>query len=245
MEWGTKLIALAALAGIWCGSAGLGASAQTEDETFASKRRAMVIDQLESRDIRDKHVLSAMGRVPRHLFVPPSLRDQAYEDYPLPIGEGQTISQPYIVALMTQALDLRPEDKVLEIGTGSGYQTAILAELSGVVYSVERLGPLAMRARTNLYSQGYTNIFLISGDGTKGLPECAPFNKIIVTAAAPRVPDTLLEQLKNGGKMVVPVGGKQVQDLQLVEKALNGRLTKRSLGGCRFVPLIGNEGWRD
>jgi protein-L-isoaspartate(D-aspartate) O-methyltransferase len=207
--------------------------------------RYLIDRELKPDGITDERVLDAVYRVKRERFVPESLKDRAYDNHPLPIGENQTISQPYIVALMTQALDLRPEDKVLEIGTGSGYQTAILAELSGVVYSVERLGPLAMRARTNLYSQGYTNIFLISGDGTKGLPECAPFNKIIVTAAAPRVPDTLLEQLKNGGKMVVPVGGKQVQDLQLVEKALNGRLTKRSLGGCRFVPLIGNEGWKD
>jgi protein-L-isoaspartate(D-aspartate) O-methyltransferase len=207
--------------------------------------RYLIDRELKPDGITDERVLDAVYRVKRERFVPESLKDRAYDNHPLPIGESQTISQPYIVALMTQALDLRPEDKVLEIGTGSGYQTAILAELSGVVYSVERLGPLAMRARTNLYSQGYTNIFLISGDGTKGLPECAPFNKIIVTAAAPRVPNTLLEQLKNGGKMVVPVGGKQVQDLQLVEKALNGRLTKRSLGGCRFVPLIGNEGWRD
>ena len=207
--------------------------------------RYLIDRELKPDGITDERVLDAVYRVKRERFVPESMKDRAYDNHPLPIGESQTISQPYIVALMTQALDLRPEDKVLEIGTGSGYQTAILAELSGVVYSVERLGPLAMRARTNLYSQGYTNIILISGDGTKGLPECAPFNKIIVTAAAPRVPDTLLEQLKNGGKMVVPVGGKQVQDLQLVEKALNGRLTKRSLGGCRFVPLIGNEGWRD
>ena len=207
--------------------------------------RYLIDRELKPDGITDERVLDAVYRVKRERFVPESLKDRAYDNHPLPIGESQTISQPYIVALMTQALDLRPEDKVLEIGTGSGYQTAILAELSGVVYSVERLGPLAMRARTNLYSQGYTNIILISGDGTKGLPECAPFNKIIVTAAAPRVPNTLLEQLKNGGKMVVPVGGKQVQDLQLVEKALNGRLTKRSLGGCRFVPLIGNEGWRD
>ena len=207
--------------------------------------RYLIDRELKPDGITDERVLDAVYRVKRERFVPESMKDRAYDNHPLPIGESQTISQPYIVALMTQALDLRPEDKVLEIGTGSGYQTAILAELSGVVYSVERLGPLAMRARTNLYGQGYTNIILISGDGTKGLPEYAPFDKIIVTAAAPRVPNTLLEQLKNGGKMVVPVGGKQVQDLQLVEKALNGRLTKRSLGGCRFVPLIGNEGWRD
>jgi protein-L-isoaspartate(D-aspartate) O-methyltransferase len=207
--------------------------------------RYLIDRELKPEGITDERVLDAVYRVKRERFVPESMKDRAYDNHPLPIGESQTISQPYIVALMTQALDLRPEDKVLEIGTGSGYQAAVLAELSGVVYSVERLEPLAMRARTNLYGQGYTNIILISGDGTKGLPEYAPFDKIIVTAAAPRVPDTLLEQLKNGGKMVVPVGGKQVQDLQLVEKALNGRLTKRSLGGCRFVPLIGNEGWRD
>jgi protein-L-isoaspartate(D-aspartate) O-methyltransferase len=134
---------------------------------------------------------------------------------------------------------------VLEIGTGTGYQAAILAELASVVYSIERIESLSMRARTNLYSQGYNNVFLIVADGTVGLPEYAPFNKIIITAAAPDIPESLISQLKNGGKMVVPVGGRAVQDLQLIEKALNGRIYKSTLCGCRFVPLIGTEGWKD
>jgi protein-L-isoaspartate(D-aspartate) O-methyltransferase len=195
--------------------------------------------------ITDERVLSALYKVRREKFIPESLRDRAYGNYPLPIGENQTISQPYIVALMTQALDLKSEDRVLELGTGSGYQTAILAELGGIVYSIERIESLSQKARTNLYSQGYTNVILIVGDGTMGLPEYAPFDKIMVTAAAPRVPDTLLFQLKKGGKMVIPVGGRSVQDLKLVEKALNGRVYTSSLCGCRFVPLIGDEGWRD
>jgi protein-L-isoaspartate(D-aspartate) O-methyltransferase len=195
--------------------------------------------------ITDERVIEALYKVRREKFIPESLRDRAYGNYPLPIGENQTISQPYIVALMTQALKLKPEDKVLEIGTGSGYQAAILAELSSIVYSIERIDTLATHARTNLYSQGYDNVYIIVGDGSKGLPEYAPFDKIMVTAAAPRVPESLLEQLNNGGKMVIPVGGRAVQDLKLVEKARNGRLYKSSLCGCRFVPLIGEEGWMD
>jgi protein-L-isoaspartate(D-aspartate) O-methyltransferase len=195
--------------------------------------------------ITDDAVIAAMKKVRRHKFLPETLRDRAYGNYPLPIGENQTISQPYIVALMTQALQIKKTDKVLEIGTGSGYQAAILAELAEIVYSIERLEALSTRARTNLYSQGYSNIYLITGDGTLGLPEYAPFDKIIVTAAAPKTADTLLSQLKNGGKMVVPVGNRSIQDLKLIEKALNGRMYTKSLGGCRFVPLIGKEGWRD
>jgi protein-L-isoaspartate(D-aspartate) O-methyltransferase len=205
----------------------------------------LIQNELIPAGITDKRVLAAMRKVRREKFIPESLKNKAYDNYPLPIGENQTISQPYIVALMTQALQLKPEDKVLEIGTGSGYQAAILAELSAVVYSMERIEGLLDRARTNLYSQGYNNIFLIIGDGTLGLPEYAPFTKIIVTAAAPRVPDTLLNQLENGGKMVVPVGGRQVQDLKLIEKARNGRVYKKSLCGCRFVPLVGKNGWKD
>jgi protein-L-isoaspartate(D-aspartate) O-methyltransferase len=190
-------------------------------------------------------VLAAMRKVKRHKFIPETLRDRAYGNYPLPIGENQTISQPYIVGLMTQALEIKKTDQVLEIGTGSGYQAAILAELSEIVYSIERVDTLSSRARTNLYSQGYDNIYLIVGDGTLGLPEYAPFDRIIVTAAAPKATETLLSQLKKGGKMVVPVGNRSIQDLKLIEKALNGRIYRKSLGGCRFVPLIGKEGWRD
>lgn len=201
--------------------------------------------ELKPSGITDDAVLAAMRRVKRHKFIPETLRDRAYGNYPLPIGESQTISQPYIVGLMTQALEIRKTDRVLEIGTGSGYQAAILAELSEIVYSIERLDTLSSRARTNLYSQGYDNIYLIVGDGTLGLPEYAPFDKIIVTAASPKATETLLSQLKKGGKMVVPVGNRSIQDLKLIEKALNGRIYRKSLGGCRFVPLIGKEGWRD
>ena len=201
--------------------------------------------ELKPSGITDDAVIAAMKKVRRHKFLPETLRDRAYGNYPLPIGENQTISQPYIVALMTQALQIKKTDRVLEIGTGSGYQAAILAELAEIVYSIERLETLSTKARTNLYSQGCNNIYLISGDGTLGLPEYAPFDKIIVTAAAPKTADTLLSQLKNGGKMVVPVGNRSIQDLKLIEKALNGRIYKKSLGGCRFVPLIGKEGWRD
>ena len=207
--------------------------------------RRLIEHELIPEGITDKKVLDAIYEVKRENFIPPSLRDRAYGNYPLPIGENQTISQPYIVALMTQALDIKKSDKVLEIGTGSGYQAAILAELARIVYSVERLESLLEKARTNLYSQGYTNVILVPGDGSKGLPEYAPYDKIIVTAAAPKIPDPLIEQLKNGGKMVIPVGDRFTQDLILVEKALNGRLYKKSLGGCRFVPLIGKEGWNE
>lgn len=210
------------------------------------KEAEWLIDQeLIPSGITDKRVLAAIRKVKRDLFIPHTLRDKAYGNYPLPIGENQTISQPYIVALMTQALDIRPENKVLEVGTGSGYQAAILAELASMVYSIERLESLLSKARTNLYSQGYNNIFLIQGDGTIGLPEYAPFDRIIITAAAPKVPEILMGQLGNGGKLVVPVGSRSVQDLKLMEKAKNGRVYTRSLCGCRFVPLIGKNGWKD
>jgi protein-L-isoaspartate(D-aspartate) O-methyltransferase len=205
----------------------------------------LIDHELRPSGITDERVLEAMRKVRREKFIPDSLRNRAYGNYPLPIGENQTISQPYIVALMTQALELKPTDKVLEIGTGSGYQAAILAKLSSIVYTIERLETLSNKARTNLYSQGYNNVYLIVGDGTLGLPEYAPFEKIIVTAAAPRVSDSLYEQLAPGGKMVIPVGSRFVQDLQLIGKALNGRKYRKSLGGCRFVPLVGKEGWRD
>jgi protein-L-isoaspartate(D-aspartate) O-methyltransferase len=205
----------------------------------------LIRDELIPSGITDERVLDALRKVKRELFIPQSLREKAYGNYPLPIGENQTISQPYIVALMTQALDIKRDNTVLEVGTGSGYQAAILALLASTVYTIERLESLLSKARTNLYSQGYRNIFLIEGDGTEGLPEYAPFDRIIITAAAPKVPETLLGQLKNGGKLVVPVGGRHVQDLKLVEKAKNGRIYKRSLCGCRFVPLIGKNGWKD
>jgi protein-L-isoaspartate(D-aspartate) O-methyltransferase len=188
----------------------------------------LIEKELRPDGITDERVIQALYRVRREKFIPESLLDRAY-----------------IVALMTQALDIQPEDRVLEIGTGSGYQTAILAELAQMVYSVERIESLAQKARTNLYSQGYSNVMLIVGDGSVGLPEYAPFHKIMVTAAAPHVPNSLREQLKEGGKMVIPVGGRSVQDLRLVEKALNGRIYTSTLCGCRFVPLIGEGSWND
>ncbi|RKX96144.1 MAG: protein-L-isoaspartate O-methyltransferase [Spirochaetes bacterium] len=214
--------------------------------SYREKEVDYLIDyELKPAGITDEKVLNAIRKVRREKFIPESLRNRAYGNYPLPIGENQTISQPYIVALMTQALEIDKNDKVLEIGTGSGYQAAILAELARIVYTVERIPSLLDRARTNLYSQGYDNIILVLGDGTQGLPEYAPYDKIIVTAAAPKIPEPLIEQLKGGGKMVIPVGDRFVQDLKLVEKALNGRIYQKSLGGCRFVPLIGKEGWKD
>jgi len=241
MEWGTKLVALAALAGIWFGSAGLGASAQNEDEILASKRRAMVIDQLESRDIRDKSVLAAMGRVPRHLFIPPALRDQAYEDYPLPIGEGQTISQPYIVALMTQCLELKGGETILEVGTGSGYQAAVLSLLAARVYSVEINPALAESASGLLKSLGYSNVEVRSGDGFFGWPDKGPFDGIIVTCAARRVPRPLFDQLKEGGRLVIPVGETNQGQRLLRVRKVKGKPREEEVTLVRFVPMLGED----
>ncbi len=184
-----------------------------------------------------------MAKVPRHLFVPEALWHQAYSDRPLPIGYGQTISQPYIVALMTEALELRGDERVLEVGTGSGYQAAILAELAKQVYSVERMPELAKRARRILDRLGYGNVLIRVGDGSKGWPERAPFDAIIVTAGAPKVPKALLQQLKIGGRMVIPVGDEQSQELLKIVRLKDG-FQQEELGGCRFVKLIGEEGWR-
>ena len=202
----------------------------------------MVETQLRSRGIRDHRVLDAMSRVPRHQFVEDRYQSQAYEDHPIPIGFGQTISQPYIVALMLEALAIQPSDVVLEIGTGSGYLTAILAELAAKVYSIERHASLAQSAERTLRSLGYANITVVVGDGSYGLPAAAPFDDIIVSAAAPQVPSTLFQELREGGRMIVPVGPPHTQDLQLVYKQ-EGKSTILSLEGCRFVPLIGGEGY--
>jgi len=188
-------------------------------------------------------VLAAMQRVPRHEFVPEPLLREAYEDNPLPIGEGQTISQPFIVAAMLEALALTPRDCVLEVGTGSGYQTALLAELVARVYSVERHASLAEEAREVLARLGYRNIEVLVGDGSEGLAARAPFDAIIVSAAAPAVPQRLVEQLREGECMIVPVGSTYAQELQLVRK-LEGVARISSLDGCRFVPLIGSEGFK-
>jgi len=209
---------------------------------FPKARSKMVEDQIISRGIKDARVIAAMRKVPRHLFVEEALQSQAYSDHPLPIGEKQTISQPYMVALMTEALQLKGKEKVLEIGGGSGYQTAILAELSEKVFSIERIRSLAIRARQLLYELGYYNVELKILDGTYGWMEEAPFDAIIVAAGTPDIPRPLLDQLAMGGRLVIPVGDAYVQDLIRITKTEEG--TKREdLGGCRFVKLIGRYGW--
>jgi len=203
----------------------------------------MVDTQLRQRGIRDERVLTAMARVPRHEFVADPYRAQAYDDNPLPIGEGQTISQPYIVALMLEMLHLSEEDIVLEIGTGSGYQTALLAQLSRHVYSIERHATLAAQAQAVLARLGYRNVTIEVGDGSKGFPAHAPFDGIIVSAAAPELPQALFEQLKEGGRLVIPVGPAEAQFLQLVTKE-EGKPVLSEQIPCRFVPLIGEQGYR-
>jgi protein-L-isoaspartate(D-aspartate) O-methyltransferase len=202
----------------------------------------MVKTQIESRGVTDKRVLEAFRTVPRYRFVEEALTGEAYHDHPLPIGSGQTISQPFIVALMTEALELIGDEKVLEIGTGSGYQTAILAEIAAYVYSVERIETLAKRSRSLLEELGYTNISIKINDGTHGWREHAPYDAIIVTAASPDVPGPLVDQLTDGGRLVIPVGGRVSQELVKITR--NGNRTKRTyMGDCRFVKLIGEHGW--
>jgi len=214
-------------------------------DIFSLARERMVRDQIEARGIKDKRLLNVMRKIPRHLFVEEALREQAYNDYPLPIGEGQTISQPYIVALMTEALELKGQEKVLEIGTGCGYQTAILAELAQSVFTIERVPTLMQRAKAILDSLGYFNVAYKTGNGTLGWPEVAPFQGIIVTAAAPEIPQPYVEQLEPGGKMVIPLGDKFSQVLYKIIKLPDGRIKKQYLCGCRFVPLVGIYGWSE
>jgi protein-L-isoaspartate(D-aspartate) O-methyltransferase len=211
---------------------------------FDVQRQRMVDYHIAARGISQEAVLEAMRNVPRHEFVTSDCLDEAYADYPLPIGHGQTISQPYIVALMTELLDVRPENRVLEIGTGCGYQTAILARLAERIYSIERIPELAELARRNLDRLGVDNVTIQACDGTLGWPERAPFDRVMVTAAAPKVPDALVEQLADKGKMVIPVGPESVQDLVLVRKE-RGRVFTENHGGCRFVKLIGRQGWTE
>jgi len=208
----------------------------------ADERLRMVEYQIASRGIRDHRVLSAMKEVPRHLFVPPPYDKSAYEDCPLPIGNGQTISQPYIVALMTELLSLQPTDSVLEIGTGCGYQAAILAALVRQVTTIERIPEVAGLARANLSAVGCRNVEVIVGDGTLGHPQKAPYDGIIITAATPSVPRPLIEQLAEGGRLVAPVGGRDIQELIRLRKK-GGSLNEDHHGGVRFVPLIGECGW--
>ena len=225
-----QFLVLAAIAAAGCGQKPTAAS------DFAAQRQRMVTEQLKARGISDERVLNAMNKVPREEFVPPDSRAGSYEDGPLPIGYAQTISQPYIVAFMTEQLRLKPSDRVLEIGTGSGYQAAILAELMSQVYSIEIVEPLAKNAEATLQRLGYENVHVKIGDGYKGWPEAAPFDAIIVTCAPDRVPQPLVDQLKDGGRMVIPVGDRIAQELYLLEKK-NGQLKQSATLPVRFVPM--------
>ncbi len=214
-----------------------------ENEAYTKESRLMVDRQLRARGIKNDRVLSAMEKVPRHLFIDEHLRDKAYDDCALPIGNGQTISQPYMVAIMTELLELKGDERVLEIGTGSGYQGAIISTLASQVFTVERVKPIAMKAQETFKKLGYTNIEVIPGDGTLGLPGQAPFDCIIVTAAAPEVPDTYIKQLKIDGRLVIPVGSRHSQVLYQVRNSSAGVSTSMSTA-CVFVPLIGKYGWQ-
>jgi protein-L-isoaspartate(D-aspartate) O-methyltransferase len=211
-------------------------------DSRADERIRMVEYQIAARGIHDQRVLSAMREIPRHLFVPPPYDKSAYEDCPLPIGNGQTISQPYIVALMTELISLQPTDNVLEIGTGCGYQAAILAVLVRQVTTIERIPEVAGLARANLAVVGSKNVEVIVGDGTLGYPQNAPYEGIIITAATPSVPRPLIDQLAEGGRLVAPVGARDIQELIRLTKR-SGSITEGHHGGVRFVPLIGKCGW--
>ena len=202
----------------------------------------MVEDQLRSRDIHDERVLAAMERVPREVFVPEKLRRRAFDDAALPIGAGQTISQPYMVARIAQELGLDGDEHVLDVGTGSGYQAAVLAELADDVHTIERIRELAEQARTNLAKAGYDRVVVHEGDGSRGLPEHGPFDAVAVAAAAPGFPHTLYDQLRPGGRLVVPVGGRHGQRLEVIVRSPEGPAVLRSVP-CRFVPLVGEEGF--
>lgn len=213
-------------------------------EGYAPERARMVEDQLHGRGICDERVLCAMAKVPREAFIPEQDAANAYGDFPLPIGVGQTISQPYIVAAMVEKLELQPDNCVLEVGTGTGYEAAILGELAGEVWTIERHQELAEKAREILAQLGYRNVHVVQGDGSRGLPEHAPFDRILVAAAAPRVPDALVAQLADGGKLILPVGSRTDQQLQVIRK-IGNQISVTSHELCRFVPLVGEEGWEE
>ena len=217
---------------------------EAEKDLYRVAREKMVETQIKARGIKDSRVLQAMLKVPRHLFVDEALRDQAYGDYPLPIGEGQTISQPYIVAVMTEALELKGNERVLEVGTGSGYQTAILAELSLWVYTIEKYPSLLERAKKILFGLGYKNISFKSGDGSLGWKEVSPFDAIIVTAATPKIPQPFIDQLLEGGRIVIPVGDEYSQILVKGVKR-KGKLYTQTLEPVRFVKLVGAYGFKE
>jgi protein-L-isoaspartate(D-aspartate) O-methyltransferase len=210
----------------------------------AAAREAMVRDQLQRRGITDTRVLQAMRDVPRHLFVPPECLRDAYSDRPLPIAEGQTISQPYMVAVMVQSLSLYNNARILEVGTGSGYQAAVLSRLATQVYTMEYFPVLAEQAQAILDRLGYTNVQVIIGDGSMGLPQYSPYDGIVVPAAAPQVPAPLIEQLGEGGRLVIPVGEVAEQELLIITRRSNSYTRERSVS-CRFVPLLGQAGWPD
>ena len=214
------------------------------DNRLAFLRESMVEGLMSAHGIHDVRVLAAMREVPRHLFIPPELEESAYEDVPLPIGESQTISQPYIVALMLQALELKPGDRVLETGTGSGYAAALLGRLAGDVYSIERIESLAHTAALRLRELGHSNVHVHHADGSLGWPDASPYDAVVVAAGSPAVPRTLLEQLKEGGRLVMPVGDKEGQVLIRVRREGN-RFNREELETVRFVPLIGQGGWSD
>lgn len=214
-----------------------------EQNAFYIARKRMVEEQIRP-EVKDERVLDAFAKVPRHLFVDEGMIDQAYKDHPLYIGEGQTISQPLIVAMMTELLELKGGEKVLEIGTGSGYQTAILCELAKHVYTIERIAKLANRARKVLYDLGYINFTLNVGDGTLGWKEHAPYDGIIVTAGAPLAPAPIIEQLADGGRLVIPIGGEFEQVLTVIRR-VEDKIIEKPISGCRFVKLVGEYGWKE
>ncbi|HUJ42610.1 MAG TPA: protein-L-isoaspartate(D-aspartate) O-methyltransferase [Opitutaceae bacterium] len=238
--WAGSLAAFAWVVGVFASCEGLPVPGKRTEAQWEAARARMVREQLAgpNRDIRDRAVLRAMEKVPRHRFVPEEIREAAYDDGPLSIGYGQTISQPYVVAFMTERLELKRGDRVLEIGTGSGYQAAILAELAAEVYTIEIIAPLAERARATLADLGYTNIRVRAGDGYLGWPEAAPFDAIIATCAPDTVPPLLIGQLKDGGRMIIPVGPTYAQELVLLRKQ-GGRITRQAVLPVRFVPMTG------
>ncbi len=225
-------------------SSGQVSTTNIADAQLTEARLAMVETQLRKRGISDARVLAAMSKVPRHEFVDDRDRAEAYADHPVPIAEGQTASQPYIIAAMLQAAEIKPEDRVLEIGAGSGYQTALLSELAAQVYAVERYATLADQARAKLALTGYTNVTIVVADGSLGFPDSAPYHAIIVSCAAPRVPPALLAQLAPNGRLVIPIGQLEEQSLQLLRKLPDGTASARLLESCRFVPLIGEQGFK-
>ena len=240
---GALLAALLALAATVLALAGAAApravpAPSAADEVFAAARQRMIEEQIRARGVTDPAVLAAMAAVPRHLFVPEGERRSAYDDQPLPIGAGQTISQPYIVALMSSLLGLKPDSRVLEVGTGSGYQAAVLSRLAREVYTIEIIQPLGERARRTLADLGYKNVHVRIGDGYRGWREAAPFDGIVVTAAPPSIPGPLMDQLKVGGKLVIPVG-RAYQDLLVLTKRRDGGFDRESVLPVRFVPMTG------